>query len=93
MCGVRSGSAGVWYVLPLILFSQCVFVLFWSLILAKNNVFSVHVSLKALQLNVTIVRTTRAHALKFETATMMMPACPSTKEVSAHSYLKKKVFL
>lgn len=86
--GVRSGSAGVWYVLPLIMFSQSirwVFVLFCSIILAKK--FSL--SLKALQLNVTNVRTTRAHALKFETATMMMPACPSTREVSAHSYLKK----
>lgn len=64
-----------------------VFVLFCSIFLAKK--FSL--SLKALQLNVTNVRTTRAHALKFETATMMMPVWPSTREVSTHSYLKKKI--
>jgi len=38
VCSVRSGSAGVWYVLPFLLFSQCVFVQFWSFILAKNKV-------------------------------------------------------
>lgn len=45
-------------------------------------------SLKVLPLNVTVVRITQAHALRFGTATMMMPACLSMREVK----LLEKVF-
>uniref|UniRef100_A0A9J7ZI52 UPAR/Ly6 domain-containing protein n=1 Tax=Cyprinus carpio carpio TaxID=630221 RepID=A0A9J7ZI52_CYPCA len=86
VCGVRSGFGGAWYVLSLSLFApsiRCVFVVFCVIILAKN--VSLSLSFKALPLNVTVVRTTWAHALKFETATMMTPVCLSTREVPAHS--------
>ncbi len=74
MCGVRSGSGGAWYVLSLSLFTpciRCVFVIFCITISEEKNL---SLSFKALPLNVTVVRTTRANALKSETATMMMPA-------------------
>lgn len=77
MCGVRSGSGGAWYVLSLSLFTprtRCGFVIFCITISARKTNVSVSLSFKALPFNVTVVRTTRARALKVETATMMMPA-------------------